>query len=557
MDHSRDPQHLAGFDSPNHLIEPLNPRVVAPRDRNSPGFIARLLDNDLFHAHNTNKPSRRQKSSLSVISTHHNRNGSMQSQPPASPMETLANTALTTSPTFEPPRAYPRFQSSNPLAAYMNRTSYGARNSSMMSRGPAVYHEGFQERPAKRARSEALPSPQQQQFHSRPTTSHNPAAGVQYNVEQSMNSGHRIRQPSQDELEISDFMQFLARERQVYQQEHPDIRAEFPGFSEASARSVIPEGSRFGLDVAPLSSDALHFQALQSHINAVPESSHPAAPMVQTHTPPEDKQSVTPAVKASTRNVDPMDDVQMTASAYKRRRLIKDDSTNSGNTSINLVRNVEDSKPFFGLSDQQPPWSPKSMFIDDAEHSTAVESKAIRDSVEMPPADVPIRPSTSTGSHDPIPEYPFAGNSGLSRYASSPIRDDKTLSKIQVNPETFKIRPRTPRPTKFKEATTCSKCNFSSNATSREVQQWVQCNGCEQWFHFMCAGFKNERELRNVDKYHCDDCEDQYGPTTCKFLLASKALEMMLIVSRCSQIGSCTCLLGLCEALRRCAPNWR
>ncbi|KAM0794564.1 hypothetical protein BDR22DRAFT_814938, partial [Usnea florida] len=48
-----------------------------------------------------------------------------------------------------------------------------------------------------------------------------------------------------------------------------------------------------------------------------------------------------------------------------------------------------------------------------------------------------------------------------------------------------------------------------NNATS-----WISCDGCKSWFHFACAGFKNDREVRAVDKYRCRKCKPLYGATT-------------------------------------------
>jgi F-box/leucine-rich repeat protein 10/11 len=44
--------------------------------------------------------------------------------------------------------------------------------------------------------------------------------------------------------------------------------------------------------------------------------------------------------------------------------------------------------------------------------------------------------------------------------------------------------------------------------------EWISCNGCKQWFHFDCAGFKKAHEVRDVDKYFCPPCEPAHGKTT-------------------------------------------
>ncbi|KAL9595827.1 MAG: hypothetical protein Q9219_006204 [cf. Caloplaca sp. 3 TL-2023] len=68
------------------------------------------------------------------------------------------------------------------------------------------------------------------------------------------------------------------------------------------------------------------------------------------------------------------------------------------------------------------------------------------------------------------------------------------------------------------EPATCAACKFTRNSmsvdTDCESSSWISCDGCKSWFHFACAGFKNEREVRAVDKYRCRNCKAVYGPTT-------------------------------------------
>ena len=64
----------------------------------------------------------------------------------------------------------------------------------------------------------------------------------------------------------------------------------------------------------------------------------------------------------------------------------------------------------------------------------------------------------------------------------------------------------------------CASCNFSRNSPAIESENnatsWISCDGCKAWFHFACAGFKNDREVRSVDKYRCRKCKPMYGATT-------------------------------------------
>ena len=64
----------------------------------------------------------------------------------------------------------------------------------------------------------------------------------------------------------------------------------------------------------------------------------------------------------------------------------------------------------------------------------------------------------------------------------------------------------------------CAVCKFAQNSLSidsdKTATSWISCDGCKSWFHFACAGFKNEREVRSVDKYRCRRCKPTYGSTT-------------------------------------------
>ena len=71
---------------------------------------------------------------------------------------------------------------------------------------------------------------------------------------------------------------------------------------------------------------------------------------------------------------------------------------------------------------------------------------------------------------------------------------------------------------KSRSAAFCAACKFQRNLSCTEVDNnatsWISCDGCKSWFHFACAGFKNEREVRAVDKYRCKKCKPIYGATT-------------------------------------------
>ncbi|KAL9615204.1 MAG: hypothetical protein Q9167_000298 [Letrouitia subvulpina] len=67
-------------------------------------------------------------------------------------------------------------------------------------------------------------------------------------------------------------------------------------------------------------------------------------------------------------------------------------------------------------------------------------------------------------------------------------------------------------------AATCGACKFERGSFTSEADSsstsWINCDGCKLWFHFACAGFKSEREVRAVDKFRCRTCKPIHGSTT-------------------------------------------
>ncbi|KAL3435683.1 JmjC domain-containing histone demethylation protein 1 [Aspergillus tetrazonus] len=62
----------------------------------------------------------------------------------------------------------------------------------------------------------------------------------------------------------------------------------------------------------------------------------------------------------------------------------------------------------------------------------------------------------------------------------------------------------------------CATCNLVRIPVDNEDQDvtWISCDGCKRWFHIVCAGFKNDRETRTVDKFICKTCRPIHGQTT-------------------------------------------
>lgn len=65
-----------------------------------------------------------------------------------------------------------------------------------------------------------------------------------------------------------------------------------------------------------------------------------------------------------------------------------------------------------------------------------------------------------------------------------------------------------------KEETKCAACKWEhENFPSGEFVDWLQCNGCKEWFHIQCAGF-TKKEIQKIGKFHCVKCRPKLGKTT-------------------------------------------
>ena len=66
------------------------------------------------------------------------------------------------------------------------------------------------------------------------------------------------------------------------------------------------------------------------------------------------------------------------------------------------------------------------------------------------------------------------------------------------------------------QAEVCAKCGKQEQRISDDEGSisWIQCNGCNRWFHSLCAGIMGKAEARAVDKFICKPCEPDHGETT-------------------------------------------
>ncbi|KAL8943310.1 MAG: hypothetical protein Q9216_001153 [Gyalolechia sp. 2 TL-2023] len=115
-----------------------------------------------------------------------------------------------------------------------------------------------------------------------------------------------------------------------------------------------------------------------------------------------------------------------------------------------------------------------------------------------------VERSASAWKHRPVKECEESGANGQQTNLELGGRHLSDAISTKVSPA--------------QEPATCAACKFTRNSMSAETEgesaSWISCDGCKAWFHFACAGFKSEREVRAVDKYRCRQCKAVYGPTT-------------------------------------------
>ena len=124
--------------------------------------------------------------------------------------------------------------------------------------------------------------------------------------------------------------------------------------------------------------------------------------------------------------------------------------------------------------------------------------------------------SESRVIHDALGDKVDTGNASPTTSSG-----DAAQSTLEINASVNKSTDTSTDDTQPSSATAtavCAACNFARNSVAIEKDDnstsWISCDACKDWFHFACAGFKNEREVRSVDKFRCRKCKPVHGATT-------------------------------------------
>ncbi|KAJ9648733.1 JmjC domain-containing histone demethylation protein 1 [Coniosporium tulheliwenetii] len=487
---------------------------------------------------------------------HHNSHNAdwsaTQTQAQGSPIDALLAGAasLASSPSYAlPPRHAPhdRTPRASPWLANGHIHHHAA---------PQPNGHGFDERPSKRARSEFLPSPQQSSGHTRPATSHVPTMGWSYNVEQMADNGSKMHQGHR--RAASYHHQHDVQERRISQAE-ADAAEVLLLFYQQSARpaakpepATAPTGEWTTSNPAVASSSSQQevvaehtmplsdvpqeyiaqplaepdMQRLIEHHRTAEEStpahsSHKqsAIPALQTHTPPEETRygETANGVKMDTQEqLEPKKGKAHQgwpkgrprgprARAQHAKRVSKSGSKAAGSVSTSVSNDGTDQLQ-----------SPQSLPADVT--SSLIEQQSLfgRGSVDNYLRDAKqelLSRKRRNSITQIVPSGPDVHVGDVPRPASVPPE-----IAMAVKPHLAATDPsslvRTKPQRHAAQVTICAGCNSTPGTSTADADQWISCNGCKAWFHFACAGFTTEREVRSVAKFFCADCKPKHGPTT-------------------------------------------
>lgn len=458
--------------------------------------------------------------------------------PPLSPIDALASVAAQqTSPVFPSPRQpfYPSQVS--PTTTTLPRFLWDANRA-----GCATYQD---ERPSKRARSELLPSPQQPspqfpQSNARPATSYNAPYGWGYNVEQSINNRQRIhsvgsalqyqtqdttiRRDDPNRLSDAELLLDFSRNassslanghahRRSSSESKPTLLSPTsalpplpygaPGITNGAA-SIQTSDRTFGLMLSKANTRDLHTQH------------HPVsrAPTRELNGP----LPTFPETSCAPAQINPTQDIQRLAQTMieKSERIARNlkSKTNEEMSSSSLKHQEEQDTNRLGEVGYKQLYSQHGMTGESK--SQAVQSMQPQTLLSDMQNYLQQTEEASVRLTDPFKQPSSALQIANGQYSVGAVKHPPSIpSGEQVEAAVLEM-PKKPEPEQVNpidEGTKCAGCDVSPNSFSGEFVDWLQCNGCKQWFHLACAGFTT-KEVKKVDKFYCTSCQPKFGKTT-------------------------------------------
>jgi F-box/leucine-rich repeat protein 10/11 len=437
-----------------------------------------------------------------------------------SPIEALADVAMIsqhTGPSYGELSRHASFPATSPA-----RVSHPIGERAPAHAFPIDPTYSFDERPTKRARSELYASPQFGQAHARPATSHTPSLpyGVGQTADMSLPMHQNSGEPNDRISDAQLLLNFFAVSTQTAQS--PPSTAKRWSVSQSAPAEPPPQQIRQTREpeknppVAPLPPPDHNSQPTHASVDLKqdPQPSletpdvGPTAPTVQTHTPPEDISVVSPELTMSgpvaAKEPEPKPKKHQgwpkgkprgprtTPSTGKRKRSTpKPKSAPSANTTTS----TDQLQSPLSLPAEKPPAGPVESALPLAQLPELVHdatSHIRRHSFSTPTLPLPNEGAPST--------YSRAQSLPLGPQTAAP-----TLVAIPAQPTAAPIEP----------DLICAACKSSeSEIKIGDGEQWIGCDGCKEWYHYPCAGFNSEREVREVNKFYCEPCRPKFGETT-------------------------------------------
>ncbi|EMD66310.1 hypothetical protein COCSADRAFT_84394 [Bipolaris sorokiniana ND90Pr] len=434
----------------------------------------------------------------------------------ASPIEALADVAVTSQHTSRPfveLSRHPAYPAASPTTL-----PYPIAERAPAHAFPREHAYPFNERPAKRARSEVYGSPQYGQSQSRPATSHIP--GWSYNVEHMVDNGSRIYQPPGEPNDrLSDAQLLLDFFNVSTQTAHsPPSTAKRWSISHTAPMEHSPgQIQQLGEPPSPFTApQPPSIDHYHQHTQPVIDTKHPlgqpphaaqTAPSTQIH-PPTDEASnpvAQPAIQGPVPVEEPKTKRQQgwpkgkarggrsstSATSSKRKRTPKPKSASSAGAT--------------GPAEQTQ--SPQSLHAEQPA-AVAVENSAPPAELAEPAQTSPTQARRHSFSTSTLPNPIEPPLSASSRAKSLPLGSQPTAP-APVD------APAEPANAPVEPELICASCKSSESVVKvGDGEQWIGCDGCKEWYHYPCAGFNSEREVREVNKFYCEPCRPKFGETT-------------------------------------------
>jgi F-box/leucine-rich repeat protein 10/11 len=472
-------------------------------------------------------------------------------RPPYSPIDTLASVAVVAnSPNFHNAPIFfsPSGASGQHVQLSPLPTTYPAPNWGTAQYGE--YNHGLDERPSKRARSEFLPSPQQgspvfNQGSTRPATSYNSSFGWSHNVEHSIDSGHRMGgfspsassshyrpvNPVEDQTRMFDDAELLL---------HFSTRG--ASASAANGNHKPPELDRRTLkdtssktpSIPPFPYRAPERTRHSDHTTVPPpppEQNHPtvpppvsetnarriedshAGPSIQTQTPPEDVSVSAPQSEYIVLEAEK----PVPLSGIAPSDVEMEDVNPRPSVELHQGTTAGDIREFRTAPPRQL-YSPQSLLAEPRDCQIPADPVLPQPTgllIVGTPVEWSSQPKERRNSESHIPFAPeHSLNNGSVRPSSVPPSNLMDIGP-EVTPAAIETNQNHAPPTSLNDQTTrCSGCNWAPNSISEHKVDWLQCDGCQNWYHFACAGFQ-PRDIRRIDKFYCRSCKGKFGGTTC------------------------------------------